>query len=79
MGKLDTQLAKIPAKDRQEIERIVERIIDRDFSHLDVKKLKGLKNIFRVQRGNFRVIFEFAESGPRIHSIERRSEHTYDF
>ncbi len=79
MGKLEKQLAKIPRKDRLEIERIIERIIGRDLVGLDVKKLKGLKNIFRVRKGNYRIIFESDKSKSNILAIERRSEYTYDF
>lgn len=78
MGRLDKQLRKIPPEERREIERVVEKIIARDLSGLDVKKLKGLKNIFRARKGNFRIIFAFNKSGPTILAIERRGEHTYN-
>ena len=79
MGKLDKQLRKIPPKERREIERIIEKILARDFDGLNLKKLKGLKNIFRVRKGNLRIIFEFGKSEPNILAVERRSEHTYNF
>ena len=78
MGKLDRQLRKIPPKERQEIERVIEKIIARDLTGLNVKKLKGLQNVFRVRKGSVRIIFEFGKSEPDILSIERRSDHTYD-
>jgi len=78
MGKLDKQLRKIPPTERREIEHIIERILARDLTGLDSKKLKGLKNIFRVRKGNLRILFEFGKSEPAILAIERRTEGTYD-
>lgn len=77
MGKLDKQLRKIPTEERLEIERIIEKIIARDLTGLDVKKLKGLKNVFRVRKGSLRIIFEFDKPEPNVLSIERRGNHTY--
>ena len=79
MDKFDRRLAKIPHKERLTIERIIEKVVARDFTELDVKKLKGVRNIFRVRKGRYRVIFELGAQGPRILSIERRSERTYNF
>ena len=79
MGKLDKLLRKFSAKEREEIEHIIEKIIRQDLAGLNCKKLKGLKNIFRVRKGSIRVIFEFGASQPRIIAIERRREDTYKF
>ena len=80
MEKLNKLLKKLSRKERGAIERLVERIARRDLAGLDCKKLKGLGNVFRVRRGNVRIIFEL--SGTRkvnILTIERRSEKTYRF
>ena len=79
MVKLDKQIARIPAKERLKIERVIGRIIAHDLSGLDVKKLKGLKNAFRLRKSNFRIIFQFEKSESTILSIERRNDRTYDF
>lgn len=80
MGKLDKQLKRFSAKERVEIEHLLERIIDRDLTGLDCKKLKGLKNIFRVRKGRVRIIFELMDNKePYIIAIERRTENTYKF
>ena len=77
MGKLDKLLRKFSGKEREEIERIIEKIVQRDLTGLHCKKLKGLKNIFRVRKGNIRVIFELGAFQPHIIAIERRREDTY--
>ena len=57
MGNLDKQLKKFPQEERSEIERLVGRIVDRDLTGVDCKKLKGLKNFFRVRKYRIRIIF----------------------
>ena len=80
MGSLDKLLRKFPQKERIELERLVERIIRRNLTGLDCKKLKGFRELFRVRKGATRVLFELTGSrGARILTIERRSEGTYKF
>ncbi len=78
MQNLDKKLKKFSAKERTEIEHLVEKILDRQFTGLDCKKLKGLKNIFRIRKGKIRIIFELKNNlEPFILTIERRKENTY--
>ena len=80
MENLDKKLRKFTTKERAEIEGLVERIRDRNFSGLDCKKLKGFRNLFRVRKGYIRIIFEIEKTKePAIISIERRREDTYKF
>ena len=80
MVKLDKKLRKFSLKERAEIEQLVEKILIRELTGLDCKKLKGLKNIFRVRKGKIRIIFELVENKePKILAIERRREDTYKF
>lgn len=80
MKKLDKQLKKFSSKEREEVEHLVKRILDRDLARLDCKKLKGFRNLFRVRRGKIRVIFELVDGkDPNIITIERRTENTYKF
>lgn len=78
MVNLNKKLRKFSAKERAEIENLVERILKKEFVGLNLKKLKGLKNLFRIRKGRIRIIFEL-KSGqePNIISIDRRSEDTY--
>ena len=78
MQNLDKKLKKFSAKERTENEHLVEKILDRQFTGLDCKKLKGLKNIFRIRKGKIRIIFELKNNlEPFILTIERRKENTY--
>lgn len=78
MKNLNKKLRKFSVKERAEIEHLIEKILGRQFTGLDCKKLKGLKNIFRLRKGRVRIIFEL-KSGtePTILTIERRREDTY--
>lgn len=70
-------LLKLSEKQRREIERLVERIVGGDIDGLDVKKLQGSKNVYRVRKGNFRIIYRMLENEAFIIAIERRSKSTY--
>lgn len=48
------------------------------FDDLDVKKLKGKINIFRVRKGKFRIIYHIMKNSISIISLEKRSDHTYN-
>ncbi|MFY9461941.1 MAG: hypothetical protein WAP51_01940 [Candidatus Sungiibacteriota bacterium] len=78
MKDLDRKLKKFSLEERSAIEHLVKKILKREIAGLDFKKLKGLKNFFRVRKGNIRIIFEL-KSGeePIIITIERRKENTY--
>lgn len=80
MKKLDKQLKKFSPNERIEIEHLIERILVRDLTGLDCKKLKGLKNLFRIRKGRIRIIFELIDrKEPNIIAIERRRKDTYKF
>lgn len=71
-------MRKASSKDKQMLDGALERIEKDDLLGLDVIKLTGTKNVFRVRRGNFRIRFIRNEDGVnKVESIERRSESTY--
>lgn len=78
MASLEKQFKKFSPEEREKLIALIERIIKKDFRGLDLKKLKGLRNFFRVRKGGVRIIF-MLEAGkePNIVSIDRRKEDTY--
>jgi len=76
-------LKKLDQKRRQEIEVLLLQIKRRQISGLDIKKLKGAANIFRVRRGSIRIIFSVEKNpvskGPEVSiiSIDFRTDTTY--
>ena len=77
MDKIEKQLRSIPEKDRERIFLVLEQLLQRNFSALDRKKLKGFESIFRIRAGNYRIIY--FDDGDRIllKAIRRRNEATY--
>lgn len=79
MNKCDKYLKKLLPKERDVIITILEQIQKRNMKGLDIKKLKGYDNYFRVRKGNTRIIFHLDINGvPIIEGIERRRDTTYN-
>ncbi len=78
MNKVDKFLKKLSLEDRIVVEKCLKSIKSGNFANLNLKKLKGKENKFRVKRGNIRIIFSMEES-VRIFSISRRNDTTYNF
>lgn len=71
-------LRTLSTKDRKRLVSAVTRILEDDFLGLDIKKLSGREDIYRVRIGDFRIIFrKLAGNENAIIAIERRSEKTY--
>ncbi len=79
MDKIQKALSKLTSREKNTVKLILEKIQNRNFSGLDVKKLKGRDNIFRVRKGSLRIIYRLDKKDIFILTIERRSENTYKF
>ena len=77
MDKIEKVLQKFAQKERERVKKILERINRRKFEGLDLKKLKGHNDIFRVRKGNLRIIYRQADDSIVILAVERRREKTY--
>ncbi len=78
-SELEKFLARVTEKEKKFLGAIIEKIVDGNLKNLDVKKLSGHDGIFRVRKGNFRVMFMVTKTDVKIISIERRSDTTYNF
>ena len=78
-SELEKLLAKISPKEKKNLENIIEKIITSNVKGLDMKKVVGYDDVFRVGKGNFRIIFKITKTDTKIVSIERRSDTTYNF
>ncbi len=77
MDPIEKALARLTEKERSAISGILGQLLANNFIGLDIKKLKGQKDIFRARKGNFRIIYRLTPKGIFILAIERRSENTY--
>ena len=77
MPSLKKLLSKFSREEREIIESLIEVIISLSWRSLDIKKLKGELNIFRVSKGNLRILYQIRQDKIFILTIERRREKTY--
>jgi len=77
MDKIDKILNKLSAKEKSKLKEILLQIDRGNFHDLDLKKLKARKDVFRVRKGNIRIIFRKTNQTIKILTVERRDSKTY--
>ena len=77
MDKIAKALSKLNAKERKQIKDVLSRLYSGRFKGLEIKKLRGRNDIFRVKKGNFRIIYRLEGQNIFILAIDRRRESTY--
>ena len=70
-------LKKLSDKEFQLVHETLGKIQARKVSKLDIKKLSGYKDVYRVRAGNIRIIFLDSPQEIQILEIARRNEKTY--
>jgi len=80
MDKIAKALLKLSDKDHKSVIEILRKIKSQKLIGMDLKKLKGFDDIFRVRKGKIRVIFRQDDKGETfLLKIERRNDSTYNF
>ena len=80
MDKIAKALNRLTSEERLIVKTILLKIKDRKFYGLDIKKLKGRSDIFRIRKGKIRIIYRLDKTGQAyILTIERKSDKTYKF
>lgn len=79
MPTLKKLLSKFNQEDRKILEFLIDKIISLNWQGLDIKKLQGYQDIFRLRKGKIRIIFYKYKVDISIINIKRRSEKTYKF
>ncbi|MFH1509824.1 MAG: hypothetical protein ABID67_01585 [Candidatus Nealsonbacteria bacterium] len=78
MDKIDKALKKLSLNEREKIKGILVKIKKRLFKNLDVKKLKGRNDVFRVRKGQIRIVYRANGKGDIfILTIGRRNDINY--
>ena len=70
-------IGRLSPVEREHIIETISRILARDTAGLDVKKLRGYADIFRVRVGRIRIIYTQNVDDVRIVQISFRKEDTY--
>lgn len=80
MEKINKALGKLTSKERERIKEILIKLKNGQLNNIDLKKLKGREDIFRIRKGKLRIIYRRDKEGSiYILTIERRSDKTYNF
>lgn len=79
MDKVDKALKKLVPKEKERIKNIIKALQSGHFNHLDIKKLKGRNDIFRVRSGNLRIIYQIRNNYVFILKLGYKKEDTYKF
>lgn len=80
MDKIDKALRKLSVKEQRLIKEILVLLQAGKYANLDLKKLKGRDDIYRIRKGSIRIIFrKDTARNIFILAIERRSDTTYNF
>ena len=77
MDRVEKALAKLTPRERERVKEILEKISTGAAQGLNIKKLKGREDIFRVRKGGIRIIYRSIKTKIFILAIGRRSEKTY--
>jgi mRNA-degrading endonuclease RelE of RelBE toxin-antitoxin system len=77
MDKIEKALRRLSEKERSWVKNVLVRLQAGAYTGLDIKKLKGRDDIFRVRKGNICVLYRVSNRHIFILAIERRSEKTY--
>lgn len=79
MDKVDKALKRLSPKEKERIKNIIKVLQSGRFDNLDIKKLKGREDIFRVRSGNLRVIYQIRDNRIFILKLGHKKEDTYKF
>ncbi|OZN24899.1 hypothetical protein CFY87_06090 [Actinobacillus seminis] len=74
------QLLKIDSRYIPKVQQAINSLAHFPDVLLDIKKLQGQERTYRLRVGNYRVIFEWINSEPKIieiQAIKKRDEQTY--
>lgn len=78
MDKINKNLLKIPDKQRARVLAAAKQIRQGNFESLDLKKIKGSKDLFRVRVGRYRIVIQSkAGQKPVIIDVSKRDDQTY--
>ena len=79
MDKIEKALAQLTVKERELVQSILQKLSQGKLAGLDVKRLRGHDDIFRIRKGDIRIIYRTQKKRIFVLAIERRRESTYKF
>lgn len=77
MDKIQKALNKLTDKEKILVKQILIHLDKGEFDVLNIQKLAGYSDIFRVRKGKIRIIYKKSVDSIFILTIERRTDNTY--
>lgn len=78
MNEIEKMLQKFTDEESELYKIIIQKLEEHDIVGLDIKKLRGYADIYRVRKRKVRVIFKYGDDGHvKVLTLDRRSENTY--
>ena len=78
MNRIQKFLSKLNKKERVVADELIARILSSELYDLNVKKLRGFNSLYRVRKGDLRIIFSQSDRGVNILDVSRRNDSTYN-
>jgi mRNA-degrading endonuclease RelE of RelBE toxin-antitoxin system len=79
MDKINKALKKLTAEERETAKAILAKIDQGNFGTLNIKKLKGRQDIYRVRQGRIRIIYKInVDKKIFILTLGRKNDNTYN-
>lgn len=77
MDKVSKLLKKLTGPEKKVLQKLLKQVGRTGLEGLDVKRLVGREDIFRIRKSDLRVILRLEKGKFFILTVERRSEKTY--
>jgi len=77
VDKITKALNKFSRIEREIVKKILLKIKLGKFNNLDLKKLKGRSDIYRIRKGKIRIMYRVVKEEIYLIAIEKRSDKTY--
>ncbi len=77
VDRIQKALNKFSEKERELVKDLLYKIKNNKLDNVDIKKLKGRDDIYRVRKGKIRIIFRIHTEETYLLAIERRSDRTH--
>lgn len=77
MDKIQKALTRLSSKEREQIRSILQKVCLGQTMGIDITKLKGHIDIYRIRKGKLRIIFRVYKNEIYLLKIDRRSDTTY--
>ncbi len=77
MDNIDKALKKLSPKEKVKVKSIIKALRSGRFDNLDIKKLKGTEDLFRVRKGRLRIIYQIRDNHVFVLKLGYRKGDTY--